>query len=56
LLKDLMQIYNPNPVWIIKRALSDLKIIGFHACTTVTEPLNEKNSLLAEFISKYNID
>jgi len=56
LLKDLMQIYNRNPVWIIKRALSDLKIIGFHACTTVTEPLNEKNNLLSGFISKYNID
>lgn len=56
LLKDLMQIYNRNPVWIIKRALSDLKIIEFHACTTVTEPLNEKNNLLSGFISKYNID
>ncbi|GAH09280.1 unnamed protein product, partial [marine sediment metagenome] len=37
-------------------ALFDLKIIGFHACTPVTEPLNEKNNLLSEFISKYNID
>jgi len=55
LLKDLMQIYNRNPVWIIKRALSDLKIIGFHACTTVTEPLKEEDNLLAEFISKYNL-
>ena len=55
LLKDLMQIYNRNPVWIIKRALFDLKIIGSHACTTVTEPLKEEDNLLAEFISKYNL-
>ena len=55
LLKDLMQIYNRNPVWIIKRALFDLKIIGSHACTPVTEPLKEEDNLLAEFISKYNL-
>jgi len=56
LLKDLMQIYNRNPVWIIKKTLFDLKIIGSHACTRVTEPLKEEDNLLAEFISKYNID
>jgi len=55
-LKDLMQIYNRNPVWIIKRALVDLKIIGSHACTNVTEPFNEKNGLLAEFISRHNVE
>lgn len=55
LLKDLMQIYNRNPVWIIKKALFDLKIIGSHACTPVTEPLKEEDNLLAEFISKYNL-
>ena len=56
LLKDLMQIYNTNPVWIIKKALVDLNIIGSHACTTVTAPFHEKDSLLAQFISKHNID
>ena len=55
LLKDLMQIYNRNPVWIIKRALFDLKIIGSHACTPVTEPLKEEDNLLAEFISRHHI-
>ena len=56
LLKDLRQIYIPNPVWIIKRALVDLNIIGFHTCTSVTQPFHEKESLLAEFISKHSID
>jgi dihydrodipicolinate synthase/N-acetylneuraminate lyase len=56
LLKDLMQIYNRNPVWIIKQALFDLKIIGSPACTTVTEPLKEKKVLLAEFVSRHTID
>jgi len=56
LLKDLRQIYNPNPVGIIKRSLVDLNIIGFHACTSVTQPFHEKDSLLAEFISKHDID
>ncbi len=56
LLKELIQIYKQNPVWIIKRALFDLKIIGSHACTTITKPFNEKNSLLTEFISQHNIE
>lgn len=56
LLKDLMQIYNPNPVWIIKKALFDLKIIGSHACTPVTEPFKEENSPLAELISRHHME
>lgn len=55
LLKDLMQIYNRNPVWTIKKALSDLKIIGSRACTAVTEPLEEEDNLLAEFISRHHV-
>lgn len=55
LLKELIQIYEQNPVWVIKRALFDLKIIGSPACTTVTKPFHEKDSLLAEFVSKNNI-
>jgi len=55
LLKDLMQIYNRNPVWIIKRALFDLKVIGCPACTPVTEPLEEEDNLLAGFVSKHHI-
>jgi dihydrodipicolinate synthase/N-acetylneuraminate lyase len=56
LLKDLRQIYNPNPVGIIKRSLVDLNIIGFHACTSVSQSFHEKDNLLAKFILKYNID
>jgi len=55
-LKDLMQIYNRSPVRIIKRALVDLKIIGTHACTPATEPFDEENGLVAEFISRHNIE
>jgi len=56
LLRDLMQIYSRNPVWIIKHALFDLKIIGSHACTSVTEHLHGKDSTLADFITKHNIE
>jgi len=56
LLKNLMQIYNRNPVWIIKQALFDLKIIGTHTCASMTEPLKEGDNLLAEFISGHKIE
>ena len=56
LLKDMLQIYNRSPVWIIKQALFHLKIIGSPGCTAVTEPPYEKNNPLAEFISKHNIE
>lgn len=55
-LKDLMKIYHPNPVRIIKQALFDLKIIASPACTTVTEPFNGKGSHLAGFILKHTIE
>lgn len=56
LLKDLIHIYQRNPVWIIKRALFDLNIIRSAACTAATEPIKEETSPLAEFISEHNID
>ncbi|MBW2006165.1 MAG: hypothetical protein JRI72_16490, partial [Deltaproteobacteria bacterium] len=56
LLKDLKKIYNPNPVWTIKRSLVDLNIIGFHTCTSVTQPFLEEENHLAEFISKHAIE
>jgi len=56
LLKDLRQMYTSNPVWTIKRSLVDLNIIGFHACTSVTQPFVEEENHLAEFISKHAIE
>jgi len=56
LLKDLRQMYTPNPVWTIKRALVDLNIIGFHTCTSVTQPFVEEENHLAEFISTHAIE
>lgn len=56
LLKDMMHIYSRSPVGIVKEALFDLNIIASPACTPVTEPVYEKNNLLAEFISKHHID
>ena len=55
-LKDLMDMYRRNPVWTVKKALSDLKIIKSPACTAVTEPFQEKESRLAEFIAKHHIE
>jgi len=55
-LKDLKKIYNPNPVWTIKKSLVDLNIIGFHTCTSVTQPYYEKENVLTEFISTYAIE
>jgi dihydrodipicolinate synthase/N-acetylneuraminate lyase len=56
LLKDMMDVYSRSPVGIVKKALFDLNIIGSPACTPITGPLDEKNNLLAPFISKHNID
>jgi dihydrodipicolinate synthase/N-acetylneuraminate lyase len=56
LLRDLMQIYSRDPVWIIKQALFELKIIGSHACTNVTEHFHEKDTLLSDFITRQNIE
>lgn len=55
-LNDLKKMYHPNPVWVIKRSLVDLSIIGFHTCTSVTQPLHEENNTLAEFILKHTIE
>ena len=56
LLENLRQIYNANPVWTIKRCLVDLNILGFHTCTSVTQPFAEEENKLAEFILKHNIE
>ena len=56
LLKDLKKMYIPNPVWTVKKSLVDLNIIGFHTCTSVTQPFYEKENILAEFISKHTIE
>jgi dihydrodipicolinate synthase/N-acetylneuraminate lyase len=56
LLKDLKKMYIPNPVWTVKKSLADLNIIGFHTCTSVTQPFYEKENILAEFISKHAIE
>ena len=56
LLKDLRQIYNPNPVGPIKRSLVDLNIIGFPTCTSVAQPVYKKENILTEFITKHAID
>ena len=55
-LKDLKKMYHPNPVWTIKRALVDLNIIGFHVCTSVTQPLYKEENILNEFVSKHAIE
>jgi dihydrodipicolinate synthase/N-acetylneuraminate lyase len=55
-LKDLMGMYRRSPVWTVKKALSDLKIIKSPACTAVTEPFQEEGSPLAEFIAKHHIE
>jgi len=56
ILKDLMGMYRRSPVWTVKKALSDLKVIKSPACTAVTEPFQEEGSPLAEFIAKHHIE
>ena len=56
ILRGLMKIYNPNPVWIIKKALVALKVIGSTACTNVTEPADEGANLLAEFVAQHAVE
>ena len=55
-LKDLKKMYIPNPVWTIKRSLVDLNIIGFHTCTSATQPHYGKDNILTEFISTHAIE
>ncbi len=56
LLRDLIALYEPNPVWMIKKALSELKIIRSPACTAVTQCPQQEDSPLVAFLSKHNID
>jgi len=56
LLENLRQIYNANPVWTIKRSLEDLNVIGFHTCTSATQPYYEKDNILTKFISTHTIE
>jgi dihydrodipicolinate synthase/N-acetylneuraminate lyase len=56
LLENLRQIYNANPVYTIKRSLVDLNILGFHTCTSATQPYYEKDNILTEFILKHAVE
>ena len=56
LLRDLMGMYRPNPVWLIKKALSDANIIGSPACTSLVQPDEEAGNQLTEFISRYAVE
>jgi dihydrodipicolinate synthase/N-acetylneuraminate lyase len=55
-LKDLMARYRRSPVGTIKKALFDLGIIKSPACTAVTEPFQEEESPLAEFIAQHPVE
>jgi dihydrodipicolinate synthase/N-acetylneuraminate lyase len=55
LLKDLLSIYGEDPVWIMKKALYDLKVIGSPACTHKTEPLQDSAAPLVEFLSHHHL-
>ncbi|MBW2341587.1 MAG: dihydrodipicolinate synthase family protein [Deltaproteobacteria bacterium] len=55
-LKDLMDMYRRNPVWTVKKALSDLKTIKSPACAAMTKAFEEEQSPLAEFIAKHHIE
>lgn len=56
LLKDLIGTYEKNPVWFIKKALFDMKIIGSPACTEIIRPPMGEESRLAEFLSRHAVD
>ena len=56
LLRDLMGMYRPNPVWMIKKALSDANIIGSPACTSLVQPDEEAGNQFTEFISRYAVE
>lgn len=55
LLKDLLRLYEKNPVWIMKKALYDLNIIGSPACTHEVEPFHDTVAPLVEFLSHHNL-
>jgi dihydrodipicolinate synthase/N-acetylneuraminate lyase len=56
LLGDLNALYERSPVWMIKKALSELGVIRSPACTAVTQSPQREDSPLAAFISKHSID
>jgi dihydrodipicolinate synthase/N-acetylneuraminate lyase len=56
LLRDMMRVYGRSPVPIVKKALADVNLIRYPACTPTTEPFHERDNPLAEFISTHNID
>lgn len=55
LLKDLLRIYREDPVRIMKKALFDLNVIGFPACTPGTQPLQDSATPLVEFLSHHHL-
>ena len=55
LLRELMELYRPNPIWRIKKALSDANIIKSPACTSLVQPDEEAENRLTEFISRYGV-
>lgn len=55
LLKDLIKIYNQNPVWIIKNTLSDLDVIDNPTCTGTVGPVGKEKNPLTEFLLEHNI-
>jgi dihydrodipicolinate synthase/N-acetylneuraminate lyase len=55
LLKDLLRIYRENPVWIMKKALFDLKVIDSPACTPSTEPFQGNATPLVEFLLHHHL-
>jgi dihydrodipicolinate synthase/N-acetylneuraminate lyase len=56
LLRDLMGMYQHNPVWTIKKALSDLAIIGSSTCTSLVQPDEAGGNQLTEFISRHAVE
>jgi len=56
LLRDLIETYQHNPVWTIKRALSDAAIIGSPACTPLVQPDEEAGTQLTELISRHGVE
>jgi dihydrodipicolinate synthase/N-acetylneuraminate lyase len=55
LLKDLLRIYQENPVGMIKKALYDLNVIDSPACTPKTEPFHGNVTPLVEFLSHHHL-
>ncbi len=54
LLRDLIKIYNKSPLWMIKNALFDLKLISSPACAHAVERIDEQQTLIS-FLLEHNI-